>query len=440
MEFYNRKEELRQMRELYGQCNSRGRMTVLMGRRRVGKTLLSLEFSRRHKHLYLFVSRKAEHLLCDEFLRQIKQEFDCPIIGEITTFKEVFQLLLEISTKQRFTLIVDEFQEFYNINRSVFSDIQNLWDRYKHRSKVNLIFIGSVYSLMYKIFQDSKEPLFNRADRQMFLNPFPVKEMAKILADHGHDSTKTLLNYYVVTGGMPIYIDMLVSNKAFGLNKMLSFILQPNSPLLHEGRNVLIEEFGKEYGTYFSILSLIASGKTSRPAMESILERNIGGYIDRLENDYAILSKHRPIDAKVGSRVIKYKIRDNFLNFWFRFIYRNMSAVETGNFEYVKQIVERDYSTYSGLMLESLFRDLLAAGKRYNRIGSYWDRKGQNEIDIVAVNDMKKKILFAEVKLNTRRASLVKLREKATQLLPIYGDYKSEYKILGPNDISRYVK
>ncbi len=38
---------------------------------------------------------------------------------------------------------------------------------------------------------------------------------------------------------------------------MLDFMLKQNSPFLDEGKNVLIEEFGKEYGTYFSILELI---------------------------------------------------------------------------------------------------------------------------------------------------------------------------------------
>ncbi len=76
--------------------------------------------------------------------------------------------------------------------------------------------------------------------------------------------------------------------------------------------------------------------------MESILERNIGGYLDRMENEYRIIKKVKPIFAKEGSRTIKYEIIDNFFNFWFRFIYKYRSAIELENYEYVKNIVRRE--------------------------------------------------------------------------------------------------
>jgi uncharacterized protein len=440
MKFYNRKNELSVLQTLYRQSTRGGRMTVLTGRRRVGKTMLATEFARRHKYIYLFISKKSEHLLCEEFLLQIRDEFEVPVVGQITSFKDIFQLLLELSLKKHFSLIVDEFQEFFNINPGLFSEIQHLWDRYKHRSKMNLIFIGSVYSLMNKIFMDSKEPLFNRADRHLLINSFSIRDMAAVLGDHRQDSARTIFDYFIITGCMPIYIDMLVSNKAFTLDAILNFILHPNSPLLCEGKNVLIEEFGKEYNTYFSILSLIASGKTARPEIESILERNIGGYIDKLEGDFAILSKHIPVGAKPGSRLIKYKIQDNFLNFWFRFIYRNISAIEIGNFDYVKDIIRRDFNTYSGIMLEKMFRQLIADGKQYNIVGSYWDRKSENEIDIVAVNDIQKKLLLAEVKLDKHKISLEKLKEKAKTLLQRYPDYTPEFEALSLSDTLSFIQ
>jgi len=440
MKFYNRTNELLSLQTLYSQSEAQGRMSVLTGRRRVGKTMLAIEFARRHKHIYLFVSKKSEHLLCDEFLQQIRSEFELPVVGQITAFKDIFQILLEVSLKEQFTLIVDEFQEFYNINPGIFSDVQYLWDRYKQKSKLNLIFIGSVYSLMNKIFKDSKEPLFNRADRQFFVNAFSIQDMAAILRDYKQSSIRTIFEYFVITGAMPIYIDLLVSNSAFSLDKILDFILHPNSPLLYEGKNVLVEEFGKEYSTYFSILSLIASGKTARPEIESILERNIGGYIERLESDFTILSKYLPVGAKPGSRLVKYKIQDNFLNFWFRFIYRNMSAIEIENFDYVKDIINRDFSTYSGLLLEKMFRQLIAAGKQYNVVGAYWDRKGENEIDIVAVNDIKKKILLAEVKLDNNKTDINKLKSKAEKLLLTYPGYTPDFEKLSLADIEGFLK
>ena len=414
-------------------------MAVLTGRRRVGKTMLSLEFAKSHKHLYFFVSRKTEPLLCEEYLSEIKNTFTVPIIGEIKTFKDIFRLLLEISFKEHFTLIIDEFQEFYTVNSTVYADIQHLWDVNKQKSKMNLILIGSVYSLMYKIFQNSKEPLFSRADRQIYIEPFSIKNMDAILKDHGNESVKTLFDYYVLTGGMPTYIDLLLTNKSLSFNKMLDFMLKQNSPFLNEGKNVLIEEFGREYGTYFSILELISVGKTARTSIESILERNIGGFLDRLEKNFAIISKYKPINAKPNSRLQKYKIQDNFLNFWFRFVYRNRSAIETGNFEYVKDIVKRDYDTYCGIILEKFFRELLGESGKFNIIGSYWGRDNRDEIDIVAVNDMEKVIVIAEVKFKKSKIKLDILKEKAEKLLRSYPNYKPEFLALSFQDIKAYL-
>ncbi len=439
MKFYNRKTELAELDIIHKQSSQSGKMTILTGRRRVGKTLLALEFAKNHKFLYLFVSKKTEELLCQEFLKEINTHFSIPVIGEIKYFKDVFKLLLELSTQCNFTLIIDEFQEFYNINSAVFSEIQNLWDSYKAKSKINLIFIGSVYSLMHKIFLHANEPLFNRADRILSINPFTIKDTVQILKDYNNFSLNNLFDYYTITGCMPRYIDLLVSNDCFSLSEILDFILAPNSPFLHEGKNVLIEEFGKDYNTYFSILSLISSGKTSRPEIESILERNIGGYLDRLENDFGIVKKHKPVNAKPGSRLQKYKISDNFLTFWFRFIYSNWSAVETGNFDYIRKNIERDYSTYCGTMLENFFKELIASSGQYNIVGSYWDRKNENEIDIVAINEMEKQLFLAEVKLNKAKINMNKFKAKTITLLNSYKEYTSELAALSLEDAAAYL-
>ncbi|MBI5847200.1 MAG: ATP-binding protein [Nitrospirae bacterium] len=440
MKFYNRKNELAELTKLYDQANTSARLTVITGRRRVGKTMLALEFARKQKHLYLFVSKKSEHLLCMEYLEEIRKNFSIPVIGEIKTFKEIFMLLIEYARKERFTLIIDEFQEFYNINPSVYSDIQHLWDVNKASCRLNLICIGSVYSLMHKIFEESKEPLFGRADRILFLRPFSIRDMYAVLKDHGHTDGRTLFDCFAITGGMPKYLDILASNDVFQLDNMVDFILKDNSPFLNEGRSLLVEEFGKEYGTYFSILELIASGKTARTEIESVLEIHAGAYLAKLETDYALIAKLKPINAKPNSRLQKYRIVDNFLGFWFRFIFKNRSAVETGNFSYIREIINRDYSTYAGRILESFYQQIFAESGRYNRIGTYWERGNQNEIDLVAVNDLRKEVVFADIKLDSSRINLKALKGKALKLEDEYIGYKKEWLGLHIENIREFLK
>ena len=281
---------------------------------------------------------------------------------------------------------------------------------------------------MKKIFEDKKEPLFGRANNKIHLKAFNVNTLEEILKDNYPSYSKAdLLSFYIFTGGVAKYVEILVDKKAFTLEQQLAVIFDENSLFLEEGKNLLIEEFGKEYTTYFSILSLISSSKTARTEMESILGKNIGGYLDRLENEYSIIKKIKPIFAKEGSRTIKYEIIDNFFNFWFRFIYKHKSAIEIENYDYVKNIVNRDFSTYSGRLLEKYFIEKLKLTNQFSNIGTYWERGNQNEIDIVAINEDEKTMLIGEVKINPNKLNLNLLEKKATELTSKYKKYTVKF-------------
>jgi uncharacterized protein len=439
MKFYNRYSELSILNDIYIQSLKSSKMTVITGRRRVGKTSLALNFTNDKKFVYLFVSKKSEKLLCNEFIEQLKAKFEYPIIGSINYFKDVFRLIIEISKNEPFTLIVDEFQEFFNINASVYSEVQHIWDLNREKSKLNLIFIGSVYSLINKIFQNSKEPLFGRTDRTLYINPLLPNTLSEMLNDHDVLDEKMLFNFFLITGGIPRYMDILLVNNIKTYEDMINFIISDNSPFLYEGKNILIEEFGKDYATYFSILELISQGKTSRPEIESILSKNTGGYLDKLENDYSIIKKYKPINAKPQSRNVKYHINDNFLNFWFRYIYKNMSAIEVHNFDYIKNVINNDYRRYSGRILEKFFKELIAIQGKYNLIGSYWEKNNDNEIDIVAIDDINKNILFAEVKHNPKKINIGILKTKSLKLLKDYPNYECQWVGLSFDNVKEWL-
>ena len=427
MKFYNREKELKNLKKIEQASKESAKMTIIVGRRRIGKTTLIKEAY--PQKLYLFVSKKNEALLCEEFIKIVELQLEVKIFGKMRRFRELFEYLMELSTKRAFTLIIDEFQEFLSINKSLYSDMQNIWDSYKDRSQMNLVLSGSIYSLMKRIFEDRKEPLFGRANNKMELKAFSVVTLKEILEDYSPNYTNDdLLSFYILTGGVAKYVEIFVDAEAFTLEEQLDLIFDDYSLFLDEGKNLLIEEFGKEYTTYFSILSLISSSKTSRTEMESILERNIGGYLDKLEVEYSIIKKVKPIFAKEGSRTVKYEIIDNFFNFWFRFIYKYRSAIELENYDYVKSIVRRDYETYSGLFLERYFQEKLRLSYEYSAIGNYWERGNQNEIDIVAINEDEKRMLIGEVKRNSKKIDLYKVEQKSLKLIAKYKKYSINYK------------
>lgn len=438
MKFYNREKELKILEEMYVQCkNFYGKITVLTGRRRIGKTLLAKKYAEDKDSLYLFTSKKEEKLLCSEFVTEYERFVDEKVIGTITVFTELFELLLKHGAKKEFVLIIDEFQEFKNINKSTFSEIQKLWDKYKFETHVHIIFIGSIYSLMTEIFQNEKEPLYGRADNIMYIKPFKPSTIKEILLDNGRYNEVNLFYNYLITGGVPRYQEILSQNGCFSLDEILNKILEKDSFFIEEGRTLLIQEFGKEYGVYFSILELIATGKTSRSEIENALDKGVGGYLERLENEYDVVIKVKPIGAKADARNQKYAIKDNFIKFWFRFIYKNMTIIQGERFDYVRQLINRDLSTYGGPILEKLFIQIIREFPKYGEIGTYWEKGNQNEIDIVAIDDIINEIYIAEVKLNKDKIKLSKLKDKSEKMLKRYSGYDVIYEGLSLCDIDR---
>ena len=398
MRFYDREKEQQVLGEVLHRSKTEAKMTVLMGRRRIGKTELSLRCGD-ETVLYFFVGKKAETLLCQDYVREIREKLDAPILGTPNTFSEVFRFVLQLSENRPFTLVIDEFQNFLKINPAIFSDIQRDWDLHKRSSHLNLIISGSVFTLMTKIFEDKEEPLFGRADEKMVLEPFTTDVLKQILKDFNPDYTpEDLLALYSITGGVPWYVTLLLDKGRANRDAMLAALTEENSPFINEGKNILIEEFGTDYVTYFSILTCIASGMKTRSEIENELgNNNIGPYLVKLEDYYKVITKSLPIFAKENSKKVRYQLNDCFLIFWFRFFYKYQALVENKALKSLGEIIERDYSSVSGLMMERYFMKKFQEEGRYI-IGKWWDRKGENEIDLIVVDIIEKEAWIYELK------------------------------------------
>ena len=210
---------------------------------------------------------------------------------------------------------------------------------------------------------------------------------------------------------------------------------QENSPFLSEGKNILIEEFGKEYTIYFSILSCIANGFTARTAIESYLQREIGGYLTRLENDFNIIKKRIPMFSKAESRNVRYEIEDNFLRFWFRFFYKYIRYIEAGALEKLQEIIIRDYPTFSGHALEEYFKCRFRETGEFTALGGYWNRKGEDEIDLIALDEIEKKAVVAEIKRNRQNIKMDALMLKGASIQKELNGYSVEYRGLSMEDM-----
>ena len=444
MKFYNRQNELSLLestRKIVFTDHSQ--MTVLTGRRRVGKTKLMLKSCEGTPTVYLFVGRSNEAALCRQFAETVSRELGVFIPQGIGSFVELFEQLMSMGRHQAFNLVIDEFQEFFYINESVYSGIQDVWDRYKDITHVNFIASGSVYTLMHRIFMEYKEPLYGRADSIIKLQPFSISVLKEILADYAPEyANDDLLALYTFTGGVPKYLEMLLDRGCYTMETMVDYITSENSIFLEEGNILLIQEFGKKYGNYYAILSAIASGRnTASEISDAVGGGSVGGLLQRLESDYEIIAKKRPILAKEGTQTVRYEIADNFLRFWFRYIVKNQDLIQSGMYAALADIIKADYPTYSGLTLERYFREQLREQQLYRNIGSWWETsKGkdvsQNEIDIVAIHLDGKRVLLAEVKRQRKNFKPEAFQEKVEAIrTKLFFKYKRETACLSLEDM-----
>lgn len=435
MKFYDREIETLTLRKIEETSRNFAQMTVITGRRRIGKTTLIKHAFSESNMVYFFVARKTENLLCRELADTIAAQLG-EDLGEFTSFARLFNAIMQLAKRRHFTLVFDEFQNFKYVNEAFFSDMQNIWDSNKAHATINLIVCGSLYSMMTKIFDDRKEPLYGRATSRMRLRAFPVHTLAEILRDNNPSfCPDDLLAFYMITGGVAKYVEQLVQAGAFTRQAIIDCTLSFGSYFIDEGKELLSDEFGKDYGNYFSILSAIASGFNERGEIKSYTGIESGGYLEKLENTYDLIYRYRPYLSSPNSRMLKYGFKDNFLNFWFRFIYKYRSAVEIGNLKYVRDKVEADYRTYSGWILERYFRQAYRETGLYNIVTNYWERGGTNEIDLVAVNEADREIVIGEVKRNKRRIDLHALEQKAEAIRRLKSGWKFSYAALSLEDM-----
>lgn len=413
MKFFDRKKEIAKLREIRKRSRESATLTVMTGRRRVGKTELVKRAFADEPFVYLFVTRSAEADLCDGFKSRIEEFTGRSIPGRVTKFRELFRYLLELSVEHPLTVVIDEFQDFFRVNPAVYSEMQCEWDAFENRAKINLVVTGSVNTLMNRIFKEKKEPLYGHDTDRLTVHPFDVSVLKEILGFyHPGYSPDDLLALWTFTGGVAKYVALLMNRKAYTRRKMIDVMVEEDSYFLNEGWAVLVDEFGKDYGTYFSVLSAIARGRTSRAEIMNEIAGDVGGYLTRLEDQYGIIVKNQPMFEVTSNKSCRYKLNDNFFRFWFRFIFKYQYLIQVRMFDELKDLVVRDYENFSGRALEGLFRAAFAERHSYSRMGGWWDRKGENEIDLVCENEFKNTLDFFEVKRDARRYDRQTLEEK----------------------------
>ena len=406
--FIDRDAELKALEKRY---KRRGfEFIPVYGRRRVGKTELILRFIKGKKAVYFLASAASKKENIQRFKQAARQVIDLSSVKD--DWESIFSYLKR-NIDERLVIVIDEFPYLLDTEKGVSSIFQRIIDLTLQDSNIFLILCGSSLGMMYKEVLSYKAPLYGRRTGQIHLKPLRFEHALEFFPNK---SLEEVVNIYSICGGMPAYLKEFRSDKPL-FSLIREKVLEKDAVLRDEVPFILRMEF-RDPKTYSSILSAIALGnKTLGKIINYCGFQNRTGimpYIYTLEQ-LEYLERQVPITEPLRSKKSLYVIKHNFFEFWFKFIMPNLSMLEQ-DVEAVVKSIKKDFNSYVSFKFEHVCREALFYIKpfAFTKIGKWWFK--DKEIDIVALNDQKKEILFAECKWqsNVNAERIVKdLAEKA---------------------------
>jgi AAA+ ATPase superfamily predicted ATPase len=414
MRFHDREGELDELGRVLGLSREACHLTVISGRRRIGKTRLVEEFIRDREHLYFFVSRKGSRLLLEEFSAIIRDRY--PRSPAFARWDDLLDHLFSLA-RGSLVVVFDEFQNFSRADPAVFSILQKVFDANRAGGGVHLIVAGSHMSLMHRIFRDSREPLFGRATEHMVLDPLPAEAVFAMAAELGYRSGDDIFSLFSLFGGVPKYYVALEEQGLGGrpVKEVLERGFFCQFPLFgEEVPLLLVQDFGGSGHIHFSILQAVAEGFNTLTGISDrtgVKRDSLSKYLLILRDELGILEYMVPATEDPGrSKMGRYRIRDNVTDFWFGSVLSQRSLVEGGRYsEALRTALER-LPGFISIKAERLARELVRRQLPYDRVGPWWNRRG-DEVDIVALNDKRGELLLGEVKWRTRPTGVKTLDE-----------------------------
>lgn len=403
--FIGREKELQFLNERYN--SKKAELVVLYGRRRVGKTETLKEFCKNKTHIFYSCKECTDNEQLQSF-SQIILKTGIPASKYINTFEDweqLFKSILEIESKDKKLLIIDEFPYMVKNNKEIPSILQNLWDNLLKDQNVMIILCGSSMSFIEKEILAEKNPLYGRATGIYKMTQMDFYDAIKFFPKF---SLEDKIYAYSILGGIPHYLKEFDDSKTLSQNIQDS-ILKKGCILYNEIEFLLHQEL-RETTLYNTIIEAIALGNTKLNDIylkTNIDKTKIMVYVTNLM-ELEIIEREFPVKSGIKEQANvqrgMYKLTDNFFKFWYAYVFPNISALELGDTKGVYNLyVKPELNHFSSKSFENIciqyLKNLNIENKlefRFKTIGRWWNNNDNDEIDIMATDG--KKIILGECK------------------------------------------
>lgn len=356
--FIGRQAELQRLTE--ATAKKTASFIVVKGRRRIGKSRLIEEFGKQFKHFYSFMGLPPEketttkHQL-DEFSRQLARNFNIPF-AQYNDWSDVLWALGERVKSETILVFFDEISWMGSMDPTFLGKIKNFWDIYlKQNNRLVFIVCSSASAWIEKNILSSMG-FVGRISFTLTLRELPLFDCNKFwpATISAYEKFKVL----AITGGIPKYLEE-INPKVSAEDNIKKLCFTEGGLLVTEFEQIFSDLFLRDSDTYKKIVRILSTGsreqgeiqkalgqKTPGRLPEYLWELELAGFIER---DYTW-----NIKTGMDSKLSKYRLKDNYLRFYLKYIDKNLGKINRGSYAPKSLSLLTEWPVIMGLQFENL--------------------------------------------------------------------------------------
>ncbi|ADL35676.1 archaeal ATPase family protein [Butyrivibrio proteoclasticus B316] len=418
--FIGRERELQSLETVYAKEGFG--MTVIYGRRRVGKSTLITEFIKEKKAIFYTATKVGADRNLELFAKQVLDVVDPDYSGvAFSSLENVLDILTKRTSVSdgKVILVIDELPYWAEKDEALLSILQKYIDTQWLDKNLMLILCGSALSFMENKVLSEKSPVFGRRDSQIKLEAFNYRDSALFVPNYSPEDKAVC---YGVTGGVAKYLAMIDSTKSLDDNiKRLFF--NTDGYLFDETKNLLTQEFA-DVTLVNNIIEQVASGENTLNIIASKVKEKDATVLYSLEKliDVGLVEKKKCITEEKNKKKTQYVLKDHMFKFWYEFIPKAISVIEMGQGElYYDKVVKPQLHAFMGSVFEEMCRYYTlehgiqgAFGSFITEAGTWWgveqlqDDTGKwyqqaTDIDVVGLSTVDNTAVIGECKFKNEK-------------------------------------
>ncbi len=458
MNFIGRKKELADLNVLTKKRSAS--LVVIRGRRRIGKSRLIQEFVKDKKSLVFSglppVKGMTHQRQIDAFANQMAQNLTMPKL-QTSEWSDLFWHLGNLAKDQKIVIVFDEISWMGSQDPDFLGHLKNAWDLYFSRNpKLIFILCGSVSSWIEENIL-SNTGFLGRISIDLALSELSIDECQEFWPQKNKISAYEKFKTLAVTGGIPKYLEEILPEDPAETN-IQRLCFQAKGLLYREFDQIFSDLFANKFQTYHSIVTLLAQKTMNLDEICQSLMIEKGGAISKYLHNLCIsgfISEDTTwnLKSKKTSRLKQFRLSDNYLRFYVKYIQPNKEKISKGLFETKTLTSLPEWETIMGFQFENLilnnlkkvysllqinFQDIVTAGPFFQR-GT--KRLKGCQIDLL-IQTSYQTLYLCEIKFNSSeiKKSILEEVEKKIKRLSAPRRYSIRPVLIHVNGVNSSVK